>query len=247
MINKYKKHINIGLDLVSIISLIVLNIYEYNRLNTLIVLGLIVIKTGLNFKDISKSYLSYIGIVTVMLGSISYVIMTNKDFQFNEYTVVTSVVIIGMFDIFLRNYKEGSSAVNYITILTVMFICFGYTSTYNKGFEEVQKRYGETYINNILRNEEFNKYTLGRVREIRNSLVADKVYKENLYKIIKAIENDSSYTSEIVEEEGKDKVKILEERALSFLNKVNKRDNSTIDDLYNTEYVEKSIVAYGGK
>lgn len=245
MISKYRKQINIGLDVISILSLIAINIIKYNKLNTFIMFGLLLIKAIINFQDIRKSILYY-GIILIMLLLVSYTVIAEKNFQFNEYTTLTIIVTIGMCYIFLVIFRECSSAIVYITLITVISISLGYINTYSEGINIIKDRYGEDYTIKLLRNEEFDKYSFNRIYDIQEALIDDKDYRNNLYNIIKTIENDKEYIFDIGTKEG-DKLDILESVGIEFLNKINKRENCTIDDLCNTEYVNESIVAYGGK
>lgn len=247
MKDKNIKIVSIVLDILLIISLIILNLNNYTRINTSLLLVMFSLKIVLNFKKITKKDLYCSLVIMTILAIISYMNIEDKDFQFNGYTILTLIVAISMLYILIKYFRNDLSILSYIVTLTVICITFGNTELYNKGVEAVGKRYTEEYANEILKNEKFGRYELKRVYGVQDSLRADKKFKENLYKIIKVIEEDIRYTNKVVKEVDSDKLSVLSEIGIEFLNQVNKRDDCTIDDLYNSEYVDSSIVSYGGK
>ena len=246
MKDKVIKITNIALDILVVISLIILSINELTKFNVLALFITFTLKIALNFKKIDKKYL-YISILAdIILVITSYIIIKNAAFQFNGYIVISTIAVILILFVIIRFFKNTLSIISYLSVMTILCITFGNSLVYKRGLDDIQSKYTKAYLDSILEQEETGKYSLKRVNSLQDSLIEDRKMKENIFKVIKAIEKDTGYIS-VITRDNETKIEVLSDICINFLNNVNKRTDCTISDLYNSDYITESIAIYGGK
>lgn len=242
LLKKNKNILNIVLDSIYIISLIYLYLKEYAKLNLIIILIFFIIKVLLNINDISKKYLYYISFVILMIAITEYMIYNNHNFELNGYLVMIPIILIGVIDI-LRHIKFELSIITYIITFSVIGVTLSNIIMYKISTSVVRDTYGNSYTERLIKDTNVNDFH--NIEEIRKELENDKIYKENIYNIIKCIRDNKKYIDNITSIDINDKLKNLEDVAIKFLEDVTKKEvDSSI--LYNKQYINEVIAAYDG-